>query len=278
MKHHVALTFDFDAFTPWIMNYKYTNAAMLSRGEFAVEGMRRVLRMLERHDIPATFFIPGHTVLAFPDPVRAAIAAGHEIGHHGFVHERVTDLTPERELEVLHIGIDILGDLTGKRPVGYRSPSWEMTDHTIPYLLQEGFRYDSSLLANDYVPYWPRHGDTFTTTTPYVFGRPAPIVEMPISWELDDMPHFLFVRGVNPGLKPASAVHEIWLDEFMYFRTELPGGCWTLTTHPEIIGRGHRVKMLEELVVEMKQQDVVFSRLEDAAEAWRAEQTEVPPG
>lgn len=276
MKHYVALSFDFDAFSSWIGTYKATNASMISRGEFGVEGMRRVLRMLEKHAIPATFFVPGHTALAFPEPVNAAISAGHEIAHHGYVHERVTELSPDRELEVLRIGIDILSDRTGKRPVGYRSPSWEFTAHTIDYLIAEGFRYDSSLMASDYVPYWPRRGDRFTSDGPYIFGSPSPIVELPVSWELDDMPHFSFVRGVNAGLKTPTQVREIWRDEFMYFRTEIPGGCWTLTMHPQIIGRGHRIRMLNELVAEMKQNDVIFATLADVAGAWRAEQGSEP--
>jgi peptidoglycan-N-acetylglucosamine deacetylase len=278
VQHYVALTFDFDAFSSWIGTYKTTNASALSRGEFGVEGMRRVLRLLEKHGIPATFFVPGHSALAFPDSVRAAIAADHEIGHHGFVHERITELSPERELEVLKIGIDILSDLTGKRPVGYRSPSWEFTTSTLDFLLAENFTYDSSLMASDYVPYWPRQGDRFTSDGPYVFGTPAPIVELPVSWELDDMPHFSFLRGVNTGLKTPTQVLEIWYEEFRYFREETDGGCWTLTMHPQIIGRGHRVRMLDELVSRMKQTDVVFTTLARAANAWRSEQSATPPG
>jgi peptidoglycan/xylan/chitin deacetylase (PgdA/CDA1 family) len=276
VKHYVSLTFDFDAFSSWIGTYKSTNASSLSRGEFGVEGMRRVLRLLDKHGLRTTFFVPGHTALAFPDSVRAAIGAGHEIGHHGFVHERITELTPEREHEVLKIGIDILSDLTGRRPIGYRSPSWEFTSHTIDYLLEEGFRYDSSLMASDYVPYWPRRGDSFTSDGPYVFGKPAEIVEMPVSWELDDMPHFSFVRGVNTGLKAPTQVREIWFEEFRYFCEEVAGGCWTLTMHPQIIGRGHRIRMLDELIAEMKQWDVVFAPLAEAADTWRSEQSAVP--
>lgn len=275
MKHYVALTFDFDAFSSWIGTYKATNTSAISRGEFGVEGMRRVLALLEKHAIRTTFFVPGHTGLAFPDAVRAAIADGHEIAHHGYVHERITELTPAREHEVLRIGIDILGDLTGRRPIGYRSPSWEFTPQTIDLLLQEGFQYDSSLMASDYVPYWPRRGDSFSADGPYVFGTPAPLVELPVSWELDDMPHFSFVRGVNTGLKTPTQVHEIWFGEFRYFREEVAGGCWTLTMHPQIIGRGHRMRMLAELIAEMKQWDVTFAPLAEAAEAWRTEQAGV---
>ena len=266
----VALTFDFDAMSLWIGSFKATNASMVSRGEFAVPATRRILDLLDRHGVPATFFVPGHTALAFPDAVRDVAAAGHEIGHHGFVHERVTELSPERELEVLRRGAEILEDVTGRRPVGYRSPSWEFSAATLELLVSEGFAYDSSLMASDFVPYRPRVGDSFGADGPYRFGTEAPLVEVPVSWALDDFPHFEYVPRALQQMKTPSQVHEIWWGEFDWFCREVDAGCYTLTMHPQVIGRGHRLDLLDRLVGEMRARGGVgFARLSEVAEAWR---------
>jgi peptidoglycan/xylan/chitin deacetylase (PgdA/CDA1 family) len=268
--HQVALSFDVDALSLWIGSFKATNASMVSRGEFDVPATKRVLDMLRRHELAATFFVPGHTALAFPDLVREIAAEGHEIGHHGFVHERTTELSPERERDVLDRGLEILTSLLGDRPIGYRSPSWEFTEHTPDLLLQRAFLYDTSLMASDFEPYWVRSGDRFTADGPYEFGHEVPIVEMPVSWVLDDFPYFEFVRGVNQGLRPASDVLEIWGAEFGYFCDRLDGGCFTLTMHPQIIGRGHRMLMLEQFVEIVIDRGVPFVTLGTAAAAWKA--------
>lgn len=268
-ERHVALTFDVDAISLWLGSYKSTNASMVSRGEFDVQATARILQFLAERGIRATFFVPGHTALAFPETIRSIIAGGHEIGHHGFVHERITDLSPVDELNVLERGIEILSDFVGRQPVGYRSPSWEFTEHTAGYLVEHGFRYDSSLMASDYVPYWVRSGDRFSETTPYEFGTTVPLLEIPISWALDDFPHFEFVRGGVQSMKAPSQVLEIWAEDFRYFHDETEGGCWTLTMHPQVIGRGHRFRMLRRLVDEISSHpDTKFVTLEEASTSW----------
>ncbi|MEA2661569.1 MAG: peptidoglycan-N-acetylglucosamine deacetylase [Chloroflexota bacterium] len=276
MKHHVALSFDLDAIALWIGTFKATNVSTLSRGEFDAIGIPRILKLLQDRHIPATFFVPGHTALAFRSSVDEVVAAGHEIAHHGFVHERITELTPERELEVLRKGIEILSEVTGRRPVGYRSPSWDFTTHTTRYLLEHDFLYDSSMMATDFTPYWPRVDDQASADAPYVFGRQVPLVEIPVAWELGDAPHFLYVRGFTPGLRPANDVYDLWSEEYKFFRTRVPGGCYTLTLHPQISARGYRLMMLERLVDEMLADGATFSTLETVARAWKAEQTEIP--
>jgi peptidoglycan-N-acetylglucosamine deacetylase len=268
--HHVALSFDVDALSLWIGSFKATNASMVSRGEFDVPATRRILALLGASGLQATFFVPGHTALAYPDLVRQISAEGHEIGHHGFVHERTTELTPDRERDVLDRGLEILGSLVGTAPLGYRSPSWEFTEHTPELLLDRGFLYDTSLMGSDFEPYWVRAGDVFTPDGPYEFGRELPIVELPVSWVLDDFPYFEFVRGVNQGLRPASQVLEIWSDEYEYFRSRVGSGCFTLTMHPQIIGRGHRILMLERLVETMMERGATFVTLGQAAAEWKS--------
>jgi peptidoglycan-N-acetylglucosamine deacetylase len=275
----VAITFDVDALSVWIGSYKATNVSMVQRGEFDVPATHRLLAMLASFDIPATFFIPGHTILAYPALVDAIAAGGHEIAHHGYVHERISELTPEREEEVLEIGTRIIEERSGARPVGYRSPSWEFTDHTPRLLERHGFRYDSSLMGSDFEPYWVRSGDRYAPDEPFQFGAPLPIVELPVSWILDDFPHFEYVRAVLPTMKAPSAVHEIWSGEFRYFRERVTtAGCFTLTLHPQCIGRGHRLLMLEELLGEIAASGIPFARLRDVADAWRDAQATIPQG
>ena len=270
----VALTFDFDAMSLWIGSFKATSPGVISRGEFAPKGVERVLDLLDRHGIPGTFFIPGQTVLAYPATVKAIVAAGHEVGHHGFVHERVTELTPEREREVMVRGIEILADATGAPPVGYRSPSWDFTPQTLDLLIEHGFLYDSSLMGSDFELYWPRTGDVAAPDGPYEFGTPVPVVEVPVSWTLDDFPHFEYVRGGGPAtMKPPSQVYEIWWGEFEFFAGLDVDGCFTLTMHPEVIGRGSRIAMLDRLVTAMAATERVrFATLQTVAGDWKAAQ------
>ena len=249
---------------------------MISRGEFGAVGCQRILTLLERQAIPATFFVTGHTADTYPHLVRAIAAAGHEIGHHGYLHENPLALeTPEREREVLLRGFAALDQAAGVRPVGYRSPAWDNSPWTTDLLLAEGFRYESSLMGDDYTPYWCRTGDVIQPDGPYLFGHEIDLVEMPISWVLDDFPHFEYLsvpdKGVfRPGLSAPSKVEEIWRDDFTFMKREVSGGVFTLTMHPQVIGRGHRMLMLERLIHWLRDQGATFSTLSDAADAFRA--------
>jgi peptidoglycan-N-acetylglucosamine deacetylase len=276
--HSVALTFDFDGISPWLGSLG-GGVGGRSRGEFGPVGVERILALLSRHGVRATFFVPGHTALAFPDSVRA-IAAGHEIGHHGFVHEDVSTLSAEQERAVMVRGLEALDAVVGVRPAGYRSPSWEFTEHTASLLAEHGFAYDSSLMGSDFEPYWPRTGDVATPDEPYVFGTPVPVVEMPVSWMLDDFPHFEYIRGGRgpAAMKPPSQVYEVWWREFEYFARHTESGCFTLTMHPEVIGRGSRLQMLDELIGAMRDLGGVrFESLAEAAGRWREARSDVPP-
>lgn len=271
----VCLTFDFDAISLWIGPFGATSPSMISRGEFGVVGVRRILRLLDREAIRATFFVTGHTAETYPDALRDIVAAGHEIGHHGYLHENPAALeTRAREEAVLLRGLDALDRVAGIRPVGYRSPSWDNSPHTVELLLAHGFRYESSLMGDDFTPYRCRIGDVIQPDGPYLFGEETALVEMPVSWVLDDFPHFEYVglRGNLrvPGLSAASKVEEIWRDEFAFLHRDVPGGVFTLTMHPQVIGRGHRMLMLERLIGFMRgYEGVRFAALGEAAEAWR---------
>ena len=273
----VCLSFDFDAISLWVGPMGATSPSMISRGEFGVVGVERILRLLGQRGIPATFFVPGHTAETYPDAVRAIVAAGHELGHHGYLHENPVALSPAAERAVLVRGLEVLERVGGTRPVGYRSPSWDNSPHTVDLLVEHGFRYESSLMGHDFQPYWCRTGDVIQPDGPYLFGRTVDLVELPVSWLLDDFPHFEYVRlqnRVSPGLSAASKVEEIWREEFAYLYREVPGGVFTLTMHPQVIGRGHRMLMLERLVDHFAgHAGVRFATLAAAAEDFRAAQT-----
>jgi peptidoglycan/xylan/chitin deacetylase (PgdA/CDA1 family) len=222
--------------------------------------------MLARHGVPATFFVPAHTAASFPDAVKAIVAAGHEIGAHGFVHESPVTLAREEEIDLLARSEEVLVQVTGERPAGYRSPSWDLSPHTIEILEKRGYLYDSSLMADDFRPYRPRRGDVVTEKG-FVPGPECGLIEFPVAWELDDFPYFQFMgRPINQGLRHPAEVGALWQSEFDYCRAHVPDGVFNLTNHPEIIGRGPRMEMLERLVAYMKRhRDVSFSTLRDEA-------------
>jgi peptidoglycan-N-acetylglucosamine deacetylase len=270
----VCLTFDFDAISLWIGPFGATSPSMISRGEFGVIGCERILRLLDARGLPATFFVTGHTADTYPDSVRAIKHAGHEIGHHGYLHENPVQLSREEEEAVLHKGFEALERAAGARPVGYRSPSWDNSPNTIELLLAHGFRYESSLMGNDFLPYLCRVGDVAHKDRAYEFGEEVDLVEIPVTWILDDFPHFEYVsspRGVRPGLSAPSKVEEIWRGDFDYMYREIDGGVYNLTMHPQVIGRGHRMLMLERLIDYFQGHDGVrFTTLSQVAGEFRA--------
>jgi peptidoglycan/xylan/chitin deacetylase (PgdA/CDA1 family) len=273
----VCLSFDFDAISLWIGPMGATSPSMISRGEFGPVGVERILKLLGRKGITGTFYVTGHTADTYPESVRAIVAAGHEVGHHGYLHENPVALeSKEAERRVLELGLAALDRAAGVRPVGYRSPSWDNSPHTIELLLEHGFRYESSLMGKDFEPYWCRVGDVIRKDGPYEFGPNVDLVELPVSWLLDDFPHFEYYRAAtrsNQGLSAPSKVEEIWRDEFDFMYREVPNGVYTLTMHPQVIGRGHRMLMLERLIDYFaSHDDVRFTTLATAAEDWRAMQ------
>ena len=265
----VALTFDFDALSVWIGSYGSHNPATVSRGEFAAVAVPRILQLLAAQEVLATFCIPGHTALAYPDLVRRIRDAGHEIAHHGWVHEDPSAFSEAEERENLERGLEALQRVAGVAPEGYRSPAWRFSASTARILLDYGFLYDSSLMGSDFVPYYVRDGDRINATAPYGFGRNVDIVELPVSWFLDDFPHFEHAED-NVGLAVPSQVEAMWLDELDYARANVEDSLFNLTFHPQVIGRGHRIIMLARLIEAMKGcADVEFTRLCEFARAWR---------
>jgi peptidoglycan/xylan/chitin deacetylase (PgdA/CDA1 family) len=265
----VCLTFDFDAVSLWISTMKATSATPLSRGEFGARvGLPRVLDLLAEKGVPATFFTPAHTVAAFPNEARRILAQGHEIALHGYCHENPVGLPPGEEAALLDRAIakirGVLGE--GFTPKGYRSPAWDLTSESIAHLEARGLIYDSSMMADDYRPYLARTGHTVDEHG-YDPGHETRVVEIPVAWELDDFPHFTFLnKPLYLGLRTPDEVFALWREEFDFCHS-LGNGVYTLTMHPQIIGRGPRVAMLGHLIDHMKvQPGVVFRTCADEAE------------
>jgi len=280
---HLALTFDVDGFSNWIGSLGATSPGPLSRGEFEQVGLSRVLALLGEYRIGATFFVPGSTAVSFPGPVSAIVEAGHEISHHGWVHEPLGRLTAVQERSVLVRGIEELERVTGVRPLGYRAPGFDMSSRTVALLLEHGFEYDSSLMGNDHTPYWCRVGDLATAEHGFTWGRPVRLVEMPVAWHLDDHPYFEHIEapGVsNMGLRPPSSVLEIWTAEFDYLCDSVKDGLMVLTLHPQVIGRGHRLAMLRRFLDHVAgRHDARFTTCLDYARAWRdGQEPRLPTG
>ncbi|GAA4872973.1 polysaccharide deacetylase [Saccharopolyspora cebuensis] len=207
-------------------------------------GVPRLLELLRRQEVRATFFVPGYTAECYPHVVEAIVDGGHEIGHHGYLHEQMRGIDESTEARYLDRGLEVLERLTGARPVGYRAPWWEMNWHTPRLLVERGFAYDSSLLDDD-VPY--RLG----TADPQA---PA-LVEIPVDWALDDWEQYAFFPGwTGSGVieSPDKAVR-MWSLEARARHAE--GGCFVLTNHPFLSGRPARAAALEGLVEEVKALD-----------------------
>jgi peptidoglycan/xylan/chitin deacetylase (PgdA/CDA1 family) len=270
----VALTFDMDGQTAFMGGRSKTDdLCLVARGEFGPRvGARRIIDLLERYHIPATWFVPGVIAETYPELVRNIHQRGHEIAHHGYCHEHFPSsfTTEEQEEAVLKRGTEAISQVTGERPVGFRAPEDGITRNTIQLLAKNGFVYDSSMGAQDYEPYHPRMGDEYDLENGVIrFGRESSLVELPFYQALDDFPIFERWRGLQPGLRAPSEAREIWITDFDYCYRNVPSGLWLLVCHPFVIGRGHRMAVFEEVVQHIAAADGVWwARCIDVARAF----------
>jgi peptidoglycan/xylan/chitin deacetylase (PgdA/CDA1 family) len=247
-----ALTFDFDAEEVWI-GEDPDNAcrpSVLSQGTYGAKvAVPLILDLLARHRIDATFFVPARVAESHPERVREIVDAGHELAHHGYTHTSPTQLTREQEEGELVKGLEILRSF-GTEVVGYRSPSWDFSASTEEFLQRHGFAYSSNFM-DDLRPY-RRQGTS--------------LVEVPISWVLDDAAHFWFDGTTwTKKISTASEVREIWEGEFRGYHQL--GGAFVLTMHPQIIGRPYRLEMLDLLLRWMRNfEDVWWATCRELAE------------
>ncbi|MBB5162060.1 polysaccharide deacetylase [Mycobacterium sp. AZCC_0083] len=246
-----AFTFDVDAESAVLWDNEAVGARMSVMSHQAygpLVGVPRILDLLERHQIASTFFVPGHTADRYPEAIRSIVAAGHEIAHHGYLHEQPTKLTLEQEIDVLDRGLAALADVAGVRPSGYRAPMWDLSWRTPALLAERGFLYDSSLMDSDH-PYE-------LAITP---GADRSLVEIPIQWALDDWEQYCYLPDVSGSglIESPRKAREIWQLEFDGLRRV--GGCWVLTNHPFLTGRPSRAAELDDLMRYVLEHDDVWT-------------------
>lgn len=231
----VALSFDSDHETIPLRDGE-TSPGRLAQGEYGSRvAAPRILALLADLEIPASFFMPAVSALLHPQEVEAYAEAGHEVAVHGWIHERNMLLERADELDLTARAMETLEKLSGTRPVGIRTPSWDFSDSTLGIIEELGLAYDSSLMADD---------------EPYELvadGRRTGVVELPVEWIRDDAPYFMMERyaSLRPYMPPRSAL-EIWRDEFDAAYAE--GGLFQLTLHPHIIGHRSRLVVLRSLL------------------------------
>lgn len=249
----VALSFDSDHETTDLRDGG-DSIGRLSQGQYGSRvAVPRILKVLETNGVPATFFVPAVTALLHPDEQRRVAAEGHEVGLHGWIHEINTKVPPQQERELHLRSAETLEKITGRRPVGMRTPSWDFSAATLGIQREMGLLYDSSLMADD---------------DPYELvedGEATGIVEIPVEWIRDDFVYFNMNRfsALRPHTPPP-AVLDIFRREFDLAWEE--GGLFVLTMHPHVISYRSRIFILEELIRHMRARaDVWFATHEDVA-------------
>ena len=238
----VALSFDVDNET---VNLRFGQPTVgdLSQGQYGARaGLPRIVTLLDRHAIPATFFIPAVSLLIDRSQAELIKRAGrHEFAVHGWIHEMNTAVPADVERRLVQQAMDTLTAITGTRPVGYRAPSWNFSPATMSIVRDLGFLYESSLMADD---------------SPYELmqdGKATGVVELPVEWILDDAPLFS-PRGTN--YASPREVAQVWIDEFDKAYEER--SLFLLTMHPHVSGHRSRIKALELLIAHMKSKPGVW--------------------
>ena len=231
----VALSFDSDHETNELREGGKSFGRM-SWGQYGPrQGVPRILEILKRHAVPATFYVPAVAALLHPDEQRRVIAEGHEIGIHSWIHELNSVLSYDAERDIMLRSAEALEKITGVRPVGARTASWDFSPHTLRITKEMGLLYDSSLMADV---------DCYELL---LDGEPTGVVELPVEWIRDDAVYFMMHRfqSLRPHTPP-QAVLDIFLREFDAAYEE--GGLCQLTFHPHIIGHRSRVWIVEEII------------------------------
>jgi peptidoglycan-N-acetylglucosamine deacetylase len=258
----VSFGVDIDAVGGWLGSYGGENSPDdISRGLFAGEvGVPRVLELFRRYDLTQTFFWPGHSIETFPEQFDRCVAAGHEIGVHGYSHENPIEMSREQESAVLDYCIGLIESRTGRRPTGYVAPWWEFSPVTNELLLERGIKYDHSLMHRDFEPYYVRVGDSWTNIDysapaeswmkPLRRGHETDLIEIPANWYLDDLPPMMFIKSSpnSHGFVNPRDIESMWRDQFDWVYREYDHAAFTMTIHPDVSGRPQVLMALERLI------------------------------
>jgi peptidoglycan/xylan/chitin deacetylase (PgdA/CDA1 family) len=262
----VMLSFDVDGPSSWINRDPATwrLPKTFSLGAYGPwRALPRILDLLETHDLPGTFFVPGWVAEAWPERFAAIAGAGHELGHHGYMHELYYDMPLERQREVIERSQAIFEDLAGAPATGFRTPSGDLRRETPALLRELGFSYSSSMRGDDRPYRWE------------IDGRPSDLIEIPAHWELDDFPQFGF--NFNPPMPRSQDRIAGTTATFDNFRREFDGYyrfglCYVLMLHPQVIGKPGRLRALDRLLAHIRSHpDVWFARGHEIAEWWRSQ-------
>ncbi|WP_072686949.1 polysaccharide deacetylase family protein [Rhodococcus marinonascens] len=247
---------DVDAVAGWLGSYGGQDSpGDISRGMFAGEvGVPRLVKMFDKYGIRTSWFVPGHSIETFPREIEQIVAAGHEIGIHGYSHENPIAMTRQQESDVLDRSIELIESFTGTKPTGYTAPWWEFSNEL---LVERGVEYDHSLMHNDFTPYYVRVGDSWTNVDysqpaatwmkPLERGHETDLVEIPANWLLDDLPPQMFIKSSpnSHGFVSPRHLEEMWRDQFDWVYREMDYAIFPITIHPDVSGRPQSLLMLE---------------------------------
>lgn len=279
-----AFGIDIDAVAGWLGSYGGADSPNdIQRGIFAGElGVPRLLTMLQRRDMAATWFVPGHSAETFGEQIKMIVDAGHEIGAHGYSHENPVDMTAQQERDVMERSVQTLTALTGTRPRGYVAPWWEMSVRTGNLLQEFGFTYDHSQSHADFVPYYARVGESWTKIDysgraedwmkPLHHGETLDLVEIAANWYLDDLPPMMFIKNDphSHGFVNPRDIEQLWCDQFDWVYRELDYAVFPITIHPDVSGRPQVLLMLERLIDYINQHEGVrWTTFSEIAEDFR---------
>jgi peptidoglycan/xylan/chitin deacetylase (PgdA/CDA1 family) len=275
---------DVDAVGGWLGSYGGEDSPSdIQRGMFAGEvGSPRLLELFARHGIRTTWFIPGHSIETFPEQMRAVVEAGHEIGAHGYSHENPIAMTAAQEEAVLVRCVELIEQLSGRRPRGYVAPWWEMSSSTAALLLKHGFTYDHSQGYDDFTPFYARVGDSWTKIDyaedaetwmkPLVRGQEIDLVEIGANWYVDDLPPMMFMKAApnSHGFVNPRDIEQLWRDQFDWVYREMDYAVFAFTIHPDVSGRPQVLLMLERMIEHLSSHEgVSWVTMEEAADDFR---------
>jgi peptidoglycan/xylan/chitin deacetylase (PgdA/CDA1 family) len=253
----------FDAVSLWIGSYGGADSASdISRGVLAAKrGVPRLLELFRRYGVRATWHITGHSLESFPKAADMVIESAGEIGIHGYLHENPQAMTRQQEADVLDRIIELVTKRSGRRPTSYAAPWCEFSDNTIDLLLSRGINCDTSVMEDDFHPYYVRAGDGWTKIDyarpagewmkPWKAGREVDLVEIPQSWHLSDASPTIFVKNLpnSQGWLSGQQIGQIWTDHFDWLYRNHDYAVVPISLHPDAAVRPHVLMAIERLIV-----------------------------